>query len=228
MPQEKTVESIISGFTASILREHFGKGPSSVYVTIYKSFVCIQVRDFLAPMERILLDQNEKNRVLKTRDLLMIELMAEFKRNFWKQADLDVTELYADWNLDDHSGMILGVLEEPKSHKLRWPEEVDETALRKEVIRLSIAGQKEPEETNFFWLNDRTLLIERIGIFTLLEKELIKNEFQEALKLAKRPLEYMLFAESEVPAIVNRPLIGSYVDWDFEEDKGYALLAFKK
>lgn len=78
MPQEKTVESIISGFTASILREHFGKGPSSVYVTIYKSFVCIQVRDFLAPMERILLDQNEKNRVLKTRDLLMVELMAEF------------------------------------------------------------------------------------------------------------------------------------------------------
>lgn len=228
MTQEKTVESIISGFTASILREHFGKGPSSVYVTIYKSFVCIQIRDFLAPMERILLDQNEKNRVLKTRDLLMVELMAEFKRNFWKQADLDVMELYADWNLDDYSGMILGVLEESKSHKLRWPEEVDETELRKEVIRLSIARQKEPEETNFFWLNDRTLLIERIGIFTLLEKELIKNEFQEALKLAKRPLEYMLFAESAVPAIVNRPLIGSYVDWDFEEDKGYALLAFKK
>ena len=228
MPQEKTVESIISGFTATILREHFGKGPSSVYVTIYKSFVCIQLRDFLAPMERILLDQNEKNRILKTRDLLMIELMAEFKKNFWKEADLDVVELYADWNLDDYSGMILGVLEEPKSHKLRWPEEVDEQALRKEVIRLSIAGQKEPAETNFHWLSDRTLLIERLGIFTLLEKELIKNEFQEALKLAKRPLEYVLFAESQLPAIVKRPLIGIYVDWDFEEDKGYALLEFKK
>ena len=228
MPQEKTVESIISGFTATILREHFGKGPSSVYVTIYKSFVCIQVRDFLAPMERILLDQNEKNRVLKTRDLLMVELMAEFKKNFWKEADLDVVELFADWNLDDHSGMILGVLEEPKAHKLRWPEEVDEPALRKEVLRLSIAGQKEPDKTHFYWLSDRVLLIERIGIFTLLEKELIKNEFQEALKLAKRPLEYMLFAESEVPAIAKRPLIGTYVDWDFEEDKGYALLTFKK
>lgn len=228
MTQEKTVESIISGFTATILREHFGKGPSSVHVIIYKSFICIQVRDFLAPMERILLEQNEKNRVLKTRDLMMLDLMAEFKKHFWKQADLDVMELYADWNLDDYSGMILGVLEEPKSHKLRWPEEVDEQVLRHEVIRLSIEGQKEPKETNFYWLSERTLLIERIGIFTLLEKELIKSEFQEPLKLTKRPLEYMLFAESKVSAIVKRPLTGIYVDWDFEEDKGYALLSFKK
>ena len=212
MPQEKTVESIISGFTATILREHYGKGPTSVHVTIYKSFVCLQVRDFLAPMERILMDQNEKNRVLKTRDLLMIELTGEFKKNFWKEADLDVVELYADWNLEDGSGMILGILEEPKSHKYRWPEKVDEPELRKEVIRLSIAGQKEPGETNFYWLSDRTLLIERLDIFTLLEKELITSGFSEVLKLAKRPLEYKLFIESNLPAIVNRPLTDAYVD----------------
>ncbi|WP_211656264.1 MULTISPECIES: hypothetical protein [Planococcus] len=72
------------------------------------------------------------------------------------------------------------------------------------------------------------LLIERLDIFILLEKELITSGFSKTLKLAKRQLEYILFIESNLPAIVNRPLTGAYVDWDFEDDKGSALLTFKK
>lgn len=228
MTKEKTVESTISGFTSTILRSHFGKGPTSVYVNLNKSFVCIQVKGFLSSVETILLNQQEANKVLEVRDLLMQEITEEFKRSFWKETGLDVKEVYADWNLEEKSGMILGVLEETDVKEEQWPAEVDKETLHNEIVRLSIKGQKEPGSTEIYWLSDRTLLIKREEIFTLLEKELIKSGFMEALKLAKRPLEYKLFAESKLAEIVKRPLVGIYVDWDFKGDKGYALLALQK
>lgn len=228
MEKEKTVESTISGFTSTILRSHFGKGPSSVYVTIKAAYVCIQVRGFLTPMEKILLDQKERNRILEMRDLLTMKIEEEFKRMFWKEAGLEISELYADWNLEDKTGVLLGVLAEEVPGKEPWPKEVNAKALHQEIVRVSILGQKEPEKTELFWLSDRTLLIKRTGIFTLLEKEFIKNGLVEALKLAKRPLEYNLFAHSQLTGILKRPITEIFVDWNFDEDKGFAVLVLGK
>lgn len=228
MTKEKTVESLISGFTSSILRAHFGKGPESVHVTVHPPFVCIQIKEFLAPIEKTLLSQKEKNRVLETRDLLMLEVRDEFKRNFCRELDLDVLELYADWNLDKRSGIILGVLDNSNFKETDKPENIDESTLIEEIIKVSILGQKEPGATKIYWLSDRTLLIERTSIFILLEKELIKNGFIEELKLAKRPLEYKLFMHSKMEEIMGRPITDVFVDWHFEKDKGYAILNFQK
>ncbi|WP_298828334.1 Na-translocating system protein MpsC family protein [uncultured Planococcus sp.] len=226
--QEKTIEAIISRFSSTILRSHFGKGPKSVYVNIVHPFICIQIREFLSPMEKILLSKNEGTKVLELRDLLMEEIEQEFKINFWKEANLDIKELYADWNLNQKSGMILAILKEGDIEKKPWPSEVDEKKLLDEIIKISEIGQKEPGSTELFWLGERTLLIRRIEIFTLLEKELINLGFSETLKLAKRPLEYKLFKQSTLEKILKRPIDDIYVDWNFNEDKGYAVLALQK
>ena len=226
--KENAVESVVSRFSSTILRSHFGKGPKSVYVNIVHPFICIQIRDFLSPMEKILLSKNEKIKVLELRDLLMDEIQEEFKRSFWKEANFDVKELYADWNLERKSGMILAVLKEGDINKEPWPEEVDEKALLDEIIKVSEIGQKVPGSTEVFWLSDRTLLIRRIEIFTLLEKELIKQGFAETLKLAKRPLEYKLFKQSELEEILKRSINEVFFDWNFNEDKGYAVIALQK
>lgn len=226
--KENAVESVVSRFSSTILRSHFGKGPKSVYVNIVHPFVCIQIKDFLSPMEKVLLSKNEDLKVLELRDLLMDEIQEEFKRNFWKEANLDVKELYADWNLERKSGMILAVLEEGTINKEPWPEEVDENVLLDEIIKVSEIGQKVPGSTEVFWLSDRTLLIRRIDIFTLLEKELIKQGFAETLKLAKRPLEYKLFKQSALEKILKRSINEVFFDWSFNEDKGYAVIALQK
>ena len=226
--KENTVESVVSRFSSTILRSHFGKGPKSVYVNIVHPFICIQIRDFLSPMEKVLLSKNEELKVLELRDLLMDEIQEEFKRNFWEEANFEVKELYADWNLKRKSGMILALLEEGAITKEPWPSEVDEKALLEEIIRVSAVGQKEPGSTEVFWLSDRTLLIRRIDIFTLLEKELIHQGFAETLKLAKRPLEYKLFKQSALEKILKRTINEVFFDWNFDRDKGYAVIALQK
>ncbi|MBZ5199739.1 DUF2294 family protein [Planomicrobium chinense] len=228
MPKEKTMQSEIGGYLSTLLRTHFGKGPTSVYVTIARPFIAIHLRGFLAPTERILVEQQEWKRVLETRDLLMNELKQEIKLNLWKIAELDVKEVYADWHLEQKTGMIFVVLNEEEEQKAwQWPEDVDEEDLYRQVKIGSIEAQKEPEETYIYWLNDRTVLIRRFGILLQLEKELIKNGFEEQLKIAKRPVEYTVVAESNIQQSLKRNILETFVDWNFEKDIGYMILVLE-
>lgn len=225
MPKEKTIQSEIGGYISTLLRSHFGKGPTSTYVTMAPPFITIHLRGFLAPTERVLVEQKEWKRVLETRDLLMNDLKQDIKLNLWKIAHLDIKEIYADWHLEQKTGLIIVVLnEEEAQESWQWPEDVDEEYFYKQVNLGSIEAQKEPAETRIYWLNDRTVLIRRFGILLQLEKELIKNGFEEELKIAKRPLEYRVVAETNLQQALNRNIVEAFVDWNFELDIGYMVL----
>ncbi|RNF41292.1 DUF2294 domain-containing protein [Planococcus salinus] len=224
MPKERTTQTEIGAYASTLLRKHFGKGPTSVFVTIKKPFVIIHFRGFLAPMEKILLRQNESKRVLETRDLLMNDLKAEIILELWKIAELDIKELYADWNLEKESGVIIGVTSEKISEEaLKWPEEVDREAFTEAINEASIKAEKMPEETAAYWLNDRSILVRRSQILVEIEKELIKSGFIEPLKLAKRPLEQKVLKEVQLEAVLKRTISETFVDWNFDSDLGYIV-----
>jgi uncharacterized protein YbcI len=226
MPQEKIIQKEVSGFISTLMREHFGKGPQSLYVSFAPPFIAIHLRGCLTSTEKILLKQNETNHVLKIRDLIMDDLIAEIKLGLLKTAELDVKEIYADWNLDNETGIIIAVMDEETADNtsIKWPESIDQEAFRQEIIKASIKAQKEPGSTEVFWLNDRTILVKRTGIFVQIEIELIKNGFIEELKLAKRPLEYRLIREAALEPILKREITETFVDWDFIGDKGFMAL----
>ncbi|MCM3611084.1 DUF2294 domain-containing protein [Planococcus sp. MERTA32b] len=96
MKNEKSLESEISGFFATLLRQNFGKGPTSVYVTLTRPFLAVHFRGFIAPLERILLDKDENKRIVETRDLLMDDLATDIRLNLNKLTGLDIDTVYAD------------------------------------------------------------------------------------------------------------------------------------
>lgn len=225
MSNEKTIQAEVGSYISTLLRDHFGKGPTSVFVTVKPPFISIHLRGFLAPTERILLKQQEHRRILETRDLLMNQLAADIKLDLLKIGQLEVEEVYADWNLDDHTGMILAVMADRSSAgNFGWNSEVEVESIRKEVEEASRKAQKTPESTELYWLNNRTLLIERSGIFVEIEKELIRGGFIEELKLVKRPLERRLLLQTRIEAILKQPILEVFLDWNFITDKGYIVL----
>ena len=225
MAIEKTIQAQVGGYVSTLMRDHFGKGPTSVYVTIEPPFITVHLRGFLAPTEQILLKQLETRRVMETRDLLMNDLKAEIKLELWKIAEFDVQELYADWDLDKKTGLIIAVLDEKTTDQnLPWPENIDEKAVYQEINEASRKAQKTPESTEIVWLNDRTVLIKRLGIFVEIEKELIKGGFIEELKLVKRPLEQRLLSQANLNALFKKDILEVFVDWNFEGDRGYMVL----
>lgn len=218
---EKTsVQVELSSYLGKLLRDHFGKGPSSVYVSINKPFITMHIRDFLAPMERVLIDQGKWLKVEELRDHLMEELLPEIKATLQTMLDIEIAEMYYDWTLENRSGMILAVLK-GADHELKDYPEKD--LIQSETAVISEMAEKVPERIDSCFLNNRTLLIRRDGILVRIEKELIKNGFEEALRLSKKGLEKRLLKHSEINTILDGKATDLFVDWDFAQDKSYII-----
>src|SRR5690606_8439314 len=225
MKKEKTTESEVSGYISGLFRTHFGKGPASVFVAIRKPFVVIHLREFLAPTEKVLMSQKESVRVQEIRDLLMRDLKEQIKLDLLKSAELEIKEIHADWNLENKTGLLILVLNGEAEEKAQeWPKDIDKKAFYQEVADASKKAQKEPDKTEVVWLNERTVLIRREEILIEIEKELIRYNFTEQLKLAKRPLEAKLIYNSSLEQLLNRKITEAFTDWDFKDDIGYMVL----
>lgn len=228
MSSNKTIEAEIAAFMATFLRTHFGKGPTSVYVTLKSPFITIHFRGLHSPMEKLLFKQGEWKRVLQTRDMIANELKEELILELRKLVGLNVHSFFADWNLEKESGMFIGVLEIPvQEQDFQWPANIDRDELEHKVEISSEAAQKKPGIIKSYWLSDRTLLIERREILVGIEKALISNGYTEALKLTKRPLERSLLWKSGLRNVLPGEIQELFLDWDFEEDISYIVIVMK-
>ncbi|RLQ84930.1 Na-translocating system protein MpsC family protein [Planomicrobium sp. Y74] len=142
MDKEKTLESEVGSYISTLLRKHFGKGPTSVYVTVKHPFITIHFRGLLAPMEKLQVKQEESTRVLATRDLMMLDLKPEIIQGLNEVAKIELKEVYADWHLDKETGMIIGVMEEATEVPENWPDDSNPEAVRKEIMEASNKVEK--------------------------------------------------------------------------------------
>ncbi|RLQ89727.1 Na-translocating system protein MpsC family protein [Planomicrobium sp. Y74] len=224
MSKEKTIQSEIGGYISTLLRKHFGKGPTSVFVTVKKPYIVIHFRGFVAPMEAVLLKQKEWKRVLKTRDLLINELKEDIAKNLWRIAEMDIQEFYADWNLELETGLLVGVLkDETDEDNFHWPDHIDKEAFEQKIEDASERAEKKPSSIKSYWLNDRPLLVKRTDILVGIENALIAEGYAEILKLAKRPLERRLLLETQPEKELGRQITEVFLDWNFSEDIGYIV-----
>ncbi|KGX90731.1 hypothetical protein N781_06655 [Pontibacillus halophilus JSM 076056 = DSM 19796] len=220
---KKSLQSEISSYMGKLLRDNFGKGPTSIYVSIKEPFLTVYIRDFLGPMERVLINQERTDRVEEMRDLLMQELIPEIKAALWVMAEIDVQELYYDWTLENRSGMIVGVYGDRENDTEALEDYHGKEKVHREIEHVSKQAEKLPEQVDSFFLNERTLLIERNGILVAIEKELIRSGFEEKLKLAKRHLEKGLLDLSAFENILGTKVRDAFVDWDFNLDRSYFI-----
>lgn len=225
MEETRTGHGEIAGYMGRLIRDNFGKGPTSVYVTLEHPFLVIHLRDFLAPMEAILMQQGEYKRVEDTRDLLFEQLQTEIRARIEVIAGITIQEMYFDWDLQQKRGVILGVMSEDTSAcEAQWPAHLNYQKFNDKVIELSEWGQKVPAVTESFWLNDRTIVIKRTGVFVEIEKELIQAGYTNELKEVKKPLELRMIHRASLESLIDGKITDAFVFWHFTGDKGYAVL----
>ncbi|WP_257349868.1 DUF2294 domain-containing protein [Pseudalkalibacillus decolorationis] len=217
--EKQSIQSEIASFIGKMLRDNFGKGPGSVYVSIADPFVTIYVKGFLSPMERVLMG-NQKKQVEKTRDLLMESLGNEMKAYMKSATDIDIEEFYYDWSLEDQSGIFMGV----GPLKTEFPSYMGQNLVHDEIAHMSKLAEKSPDVVESFLINSRTLIIRRDEILVQIEKEFISSGYEEILRLTKRSLEKRLLSESRLESILNVEIADVFIDWDFDSDKSYVVL----
>ncbi|SEM75771.1 Uncharacterized protein YbcI [Mesobacillus persicus] len=219
----KKIQTELASYIGRTLRENFGKGPESVFVSINQSIITVYLRNFTSPTENILLNKDQEEIVQTTRDMLMETLIPEFKAYIRVLTELDVKEFYYDWNLHNRSGMFVCIASSPDPN---LENQFDGKAeIHDEISNVSKQAEKVPEAITSFLLNNRTLVVTRKGILVPIERELIRLGSSETLKLAKRKLEKRLLHNNEnFEKILNTKIDDSFVDWDFTLDK--SVIAF--
>ncbi|MDN3016425.1 Na-translocating system protein MpsC family protein [Paenibacillus sp. BSR1-1] len=224
--ENKQVQMELASYIGRTLRENFGKGPESVFVSYNQSIMSVYLRNFITPSEVVLLGQNQESIVHKTRDMLMQNLIPEFKAYIKILTGMEIKEFYYDWSLQNKSGVFVGISSSSsETNEMKSDDFEGRENLHKEIKRISIQAQKDPEEVLSFRLNQRTLVVIRKGILVSIERELIRLGGSETLKLAKRNLEKRLLHNSNnFEAILNTKVIDIFVDWDFSLDKSAIVL----
>jgi uncharacterized protein YbcI len=216
----------LSSYISKILRENFGKGPETVHVSLGKTFIVFYIRNFLSPIEKVLMDQKQDESIQQTRDLVMQTLIPEIKAYIKIVTGMEVREFYYDWGLHNKSMMFTGICTDSTSIDYPIKEEfTGKGELINEIINLSSDSEKKPDEIYACQLNNRSILVIRNGILVRIEKQLIRQGMQEQLKLAKRTLEKgLLHNNNHFEGILNTKVIDIFVDWDFDLDKSVIVL----
>lgn len=215
----------IAGCIGKLIRDHFGKGPTSLFVTLEHPFLVIYLRDFLAPMEAALMERDEHKRVEETRVLLFKKLETQMRAQLEAIAGAAIREVYFDWDLQQKRGVILGVMSEDTSEcEAQWPAHLNHQKFNDKVKEVSEGGQNVPATTESFWLNDRTIVIKRTGVFVKIEKELIQAGYIHELKEVKKPLELWMMHRAGLESLIDGSITGTFAAWHFTGNKGYAVL----
>ena len=220
-------EKELGSYIGRILREHFGKGPGSVFATISHPYITVYIKDFLSPMEDKLMTKEQSKYVEKIRDMLMQTLTEEIKAFLKINLEINLNEFYYDWTLDSHTGMFIGVMESPMDEQECSYRNQDE--VHDEIIKVSIKAEKPPGSIDSCMLNPRTLVIIRNEILISVEKEMIHLGFTEALTIAKRKLEKRLLNEHtpQLETYLEAKVENAFVSWNFELDKSWVVLILK-
>lgn len=228
MANQITSHQQIANYMGKAIQNHFGKGPKNIHVVVDPPYVTMYIKGFLLPTEHILLHQDQEHSVMKTREMIVEELSHSIQPEVERLVQGSIRQWYADWNLDAHTGMIWATLDQPREPSQGWPGHLNQRVFERKINNFSTRGQKEPETIQTYWLDNHTIMIERTGVFVEIEKALIEQGFMEELKIAKRPLERKLFREEHMEALLQRQVLDIFTDWDWENDKGYMVLALQR
>ncbi|PYZ91954.1 hypothetical protein CR194_17290 [Salipaludibacillus keqinensis] len=226
--EAKSINAELASYTAKLFRDNFGKGPQSVYVSIEHPFVTIYLRDFLAPMERVLVRQENFMKIEETRDCLMQELIPEIKATLRVTAKINIDNIYYDWSIKNRTGLLVGVITEDNDEELKsFSDYPQKQRVHDEIIKMSKQAEKAPEEVDSLYLNSRTLVVKRSGILVEIEKEFIRSGFTESLRLSKRKLEKGMLDPGTFEEILGLNVLDIFVDWDFHFDISYITFILK-
>ncbi|WP_082233121.1 Na-translocating system protein MpsC family protein [Halobacillus massiliensis] len=205
-----------------LLRDKFGKGPQAIHVTISPPYVLIYLSGFVSATEQVLLEQEQELTVKTTREYVMKSLEPEILGQIKGITDLDIQQIYYDWNLANQTGCIVGVSSEKPEQTDDYPGKQD---VHKEISWVSEQAEKAPAHVDSHMVSSRAIIVIREGILVPIEKQLISFGFDENLRVAKRQLEgELLLNNTHFAEIFKTEVQDVFVDWDFARDD--SVIAF--
>ncbi|WP_022795116.1 Na-translocating system protein MpsC family protein [Marinococcus halotolerans] len=214
----------IAGKIGDIFKDNFGSGPSALQVTINGGYFFINIQNFLSPVEKELIGADKMEKVIKYRNIIMEERVRnEIKDIVETHADIQLKEIYYDWDLLNASGMLLGIMEQ-KGQKEGKLEIVKDKEVYNNLSQVNYWVTEENRNVQIYWLASHIILVKRENLLSGLEQELIQAGKDDDLSIVKRHCERKLIKEDAVSAKLNKQIKGIYFARNIKSNYGYMLV----
>lgn len=175
-------------------------------------------------MEEVLMSQGQHDQVETARTMIINHVVDEVKGFIESSIEIDIENIFHDWNYPNNSGLIVFVLNQELIHE-KVKSKVDLSKLEFEVARISELVQKVPNKIYVHEISSSIYLVERIGILIPIEKALLKKGFKDELLLTKDNLEKSYFHRyGKFDDIFHQEVKDIFIDWDFKQDR--AIMGF--
>lgn len=220
----------IANYIGKLLRDTFGKGPESVYVSMGNTFFTVYLRNFMSPMEKALMESDQADAVFDMRFKLMQSLFPDIRAYVKIVTGIQLRELYCDWGLHNFSGMLMGISPDIFLNSETFTDDFEGRELiEQEIVKLSQQTEKIPEEIYSCMLNPKTIVIIRNGILVRIEKEFVRLGHTSLLRRVKANLEKIyLHNNDRFEGCLNTRILDTFVDWNFELDKSIIVMALNQ
>ncbi len=217
------VEQTIS----TLFEENFGKLPDTVRVSANEKCLIIRLEGFLGDTVKTMISENSYGALSSTRELIVGYMLSRLGDTLQTEFDLSAAHFYYDWHDEDLSCIISVILREDEHYALD-DHYAEKEKIHDQIRELTARVEKVPHKLHSFWVENDYLVVIRRGLLIDLEKALLEDGHEEALRRAKRKVEkYQLAENARVSDIIGRKLEGVYLDWAFEADSSMLVYAFE-
>ncbi len=219
-------EQMISSYIGKLLRDNFGKGPESVFVSIGGKFITIYLRNFFSQIDKVLQDQYQDQVINDIREMVMYTLLPKIKMYIELVTKNVISEFYYDWCLHNRTGIIVGIAQELFKNTEHFCEIYEgKEELENEIFRLDGYVEKAPQKITSYQINPRTIVVIGENILIKIEKEFIRKGYSQLLKTIKRDMEKeYLHNHINYSKILKREVIDVFADWDFDLNKSIFVI----
>lgn len=220
--------SELQAYMEQKIGSYFGSRSMKLNITLAKDCLIVQLEEFLDGEMTDLINRGEDLDVYRSiRELMTDYTLRGLKKDLEEQFDIRIEELYYDWDEKDRSSLIVGILDTYgfQSHAYEFSHK---QKIHEEISRVTYNAEKYPDYIYSFWIDEHNLIMIRQGLLVRIEKELVKEGFEDVLRKTKRRLEKNGFLQSDIAGLTGRRLKAAYLDWEFERDRSVLVYTFEK
>ncbi len=150
-------------------------------------------------------------------DMISAEVRAYIKL----LTNIEIENLYYDWSLENRSGVFLGGGPSPYDMEKSYQGKDKD---HEEVANMSGKVEKEPSKIKSTRIISRTLIVVRDEILVEIEKQLIQDGKENALRNAKGKLEKSMLNLDHINSHIEGEVVELFIDWDFNIDRSFIIM----
>lgn len=209
----------LNSYISKILKKNFGKGPAACYTFLTEEMMFIHIKNFITPVEEVLLKKNEEHLAHKSRMVIFDAIFEQIQEEVKRVLNIDYTSMCYDWSFKHNTGVIILAKEE---HFIQTSQQsLEGTESMISIKKICSNVHNTPVQINYVLQTTTVSYILYSGFMSKIEHALYEkgygelliewsNELKNEYKQNKRLFEHVLKAAID----------DNFVILDFENDRG--------